>query len=293
MKKLLSVLLSVSIIASLFAGCSRVTEFTFCPDIEAGDISVVSFNCAAPWGNLLKGTSSGARVKRFAAYMNAVKPDSIGTQEMNSDWMEKLTDLMSDYDSYGVKRGGDDGEKNSEMNSIFWLKDKYECIEKNTFWLSQTPETESKYEGAGCYRICSYVMLKNKETEQVYLHMNTHLDNASDEARAFGAQVIMDKIEEIKANYMQYDFKIVLTGDFNDIESGIPCQTVSEVLTSCSSVSPENKHSTYTDWGSLEDEGEPIDFIFTDAEPAGYMILNDTTNGYISDHYGVYATIKL
>ena len=291
MKKLLSILFTLVIIACAFAGCSRVTEVAFSPDIETGDISVVSFNCAAPWGNLLDGTSSSARVKRFAAYMNAVKPDSIGTQEMNSDWMKKLADLMSDYDSYGVQRGGDENEKKSEMNSIFWLKDKYECIEKNTFWLSETPDTESKYEGAGCNRVCSYVMLKDKETGQIYLHMNTHLDNASDEARVFGAQVIKDKIAQIKSEY-QYDFKIVLTGDFNDIEGGNPCNTISEILTSCSTVSPENKKSTYTDWGNLENSGEPIDFIFIDATPADYMILDDTANGFVSDHYGVYATIK-
>ena len=136
-------------------------------------------------------------------------------------------------------------------------------------------------------------MLRNKETDQIYLHMNTHLDNASDEARVFGATAIKNKIEQIKLTSAQPDFKVVLTGDFNDIESGNPCQTISEILTSCSTVSPENKHSTYTDWGRLEDEGEPIDFVFTDGTPVGYTILNDTSNGLVSDHYGVYATIKL
>lgn len=293
MKKLLGVLFSAVLIVCAFSGCSKVSEFTFCPDIKTGDISIVSFNCAAPWGNFIKGTASSERVKRFAAYMNAVHPDSIGTQEMNSDWMNKLADLMPAYDSYGVQRGGDDNEKKSEMNSVFWLKDKYECIMRDTFWLSETPDTESKYEGAGCYRVCSYVMLRNKETGECYLHMNTHLDNASDEARVFGAQVIRDKINEIKITSSQHDFKIVLTGDFNDIESGNPVQTISEILTSCSSAAPQNKQSTYTDWGNLENDGEPIDFIFTNAAPVDYMILNDTANGYVSDHYGVYATIDL
>ncbi len=290
MKKLLSVLFSFVIIVFIFSGCSNVNDIAFSPNIKTGEISVVSFNCAAPWGSLLDGTSSGARVKRFAAYMNAVKPDSIGTQEMNSDWMNKLIDLMESYDSYGVPRGGDENEKKSEMNSIFWLKEKYDCIDKDTFWLSETPDTESKYDGAGCNRICSYVMLKNKETGQIYLHMNTHLDNASDEARVFGAQVIMNRLEQIKAQ-AGYDFKVVLTGDFNDIESGNPCKKISETLTNCSSAAHEDKKSTYTDWGNLQNDGEPIDFIFTDADPACYMILDDTTNGFVSDHYGVYAGI--
>lgn len=293
MKKIISIILSLSLIAISLAGCSKVKEITFKPDIPKGDIGAVSFNVAAPWGNLLDGTSSSARVKRFASYMNSIKPDVIGTQEMNSDWLSKLEELMPDYSSYGVKRGGDDNEKKSEINAVFWLKDKYECVEKNTFWLSETPDTESKYEGAGCYRICTYVMLRDKESDKYILHMNTHLDNASDEARVYGAQVIMDKLNEIKMTSAVNHFSVVLTGDFNDIETSNPVKTVSSTLTSCSSANPENKKSSYTDWGKLENEGEPIDFIFTDAEPVGYVVLDDTTNGLVSDHYGVYSTITL
>ncbi|MCM1286568.1 MAG: endonuclease/exonuclease/phosphatase family protein [Acetobacter sp.] len=291
MKKILSVFLSALIAAAAFAGCSRVKEVTFSPELKSGDITVVSFNVAGPWGNLKQGTSS-QRVKRFAVYMNAVKPDFIGTQEINAEWIEKLDALMSDYDSFGIQRGGDDNEKKSEMNAVFWKKDKYECIEKNTFWLSETPEKESKYNGAGCNRVCTYVILQDNETKQCYLHMNTHLDNASDEARVFGAKVIKDKINEIK-NSSQNNFKIILTGDFNDIEGSNPYNTISEILTSCSTVAEDKKKMTYTDWGSItDDSGEPIDFVFTDAEPVDYMILDDISNGFVSDHYGVLATIS-
>ncbi len=284
LKKIFSVLLSVSIIASAFSGCSKMKEFTFCPANNAeSDVAIVSFNVAAPWGNATN-NSSGKRVKRFAVYMNAVMPDSIGTQEMNSDWMSKLAELMPDYDSYGVIRGGDDKEKSSEMNSVFWLKDKYDCIDKNTFWLSETPDEESKFEGAGCYRICSYVVLQNKETEQKYIHMNTHLDNASDEARVYGANVLMNKISELKAQYP--NIPIVLSGDFNDYISG----PASGILAQNFDVRVGDTN-TYHDWGKIK-EGEPIDFIFTSGGIADYQILDDTTNGLISDHYGIYETIK-
>lgn len=284
-KKILSVLLSASIIAAVFAGCAKVDEFTFCPANEKeSDVAVVSFNVAAPWGSLLKNTSTGARVKRFAAYMNAVKPDSIGTQEMNSDWMKKLAELMPDYDSYGVVRGGDDNEKKSEMNSVFWLKDKYDCIAQNTFWLSETPDKESKFEGAGCYRVCSYVVLQSKETDLKYIHMNTHLDNASDEARVYGANVLLSKIDELKAQYP--NTPIVLSGDFNDYINGPASGVLADKLNVQSADT-----NTYHDWGKIT-EGEPIDFIFTTGTIGDYQILNDTTNGLVSDHYGIYQTIK-
>ncbi|MDE5984229.1 MAG: endonuclease/exonuclease/phosphatase family protein [Eubacterium sp.] len=288
MKKLLCVLLSALLILSVFTGCSKVKEVTFSPvesETEA-DVRIVSFNVAGPWGNALKGTSGNVRVERFAAYMNAVKPDSIGTQEMNSEWMEKLKELMPEYDSYGVQRGGDDNEKKSEMNSIFWLKDKYDCLDSGTFWLSETPDVESKYEGAGCYRVCSYVKLLNKETGECYYHFNTHLDNASDEARVFGADVIKERITMITVLSSQYISGVVLTGDFNDYLDG----PASSQLVEKFNVQDADRN-TYHDWGNITD-GRPIDFVFTSGEIVSYEILDDTSNGLVSDHYGIYETIS-
>lgn len=286
MRKLLAVFLTGVLAALAFAGCGREAEFTFRPtsDTAGGDVAVVSFNCAAPWGNALKGTGSGTRVKRFAEYMNTVRPDSLGTQEMNGDWMEKLEQLMPDYDSYGVRRGGDDSEKKSEMNSVFWLRDKYDCVDKGTFWLSETPDKESRYNGAGCNRVCTYVVLRDRESGRQYIHMNTHLDNASDEARVFGAGVITQRIAQLREQYP--GVPIVLSGDFNDYIDGPACSVISQVL----SANPADVN-TYHDWGKYSN-GQPIDFIFTDAKASGCIVLNDTSNGFISDHYGIYETIS-
>lgn len=259
-------------------------------------IKIVTFNCAAPWGNVLNGTSSSARVKRFADYMNTVKPDSIGTQEMNQKWLDKLGELMSEYDSYGVIRGGDDNDNKSEMNAVLWLKDKYDALDKGTFWLSETPEEESRYEGAGCNRICSWVVLALKDTNvPCYIHMNTHLDNASEEAANYGAEVIVQKIDELSAQYA--DIPIVLTGDFNET-AGMPAyNTIAEKLNEFGSTAADNseiKKPTYHEWGAIED-GEPIDFIFVSKDKyiADYKLLDDTAGGYVSDHYGVYAEWSL
>lgn len=62
---------------------------------------------------------------------------------MNSIWLKKLESTMPDYENYGVKRGGDSEEKNSEMNAVFWNKTKFSAVEKNTIWLSETPERKA------------------------------------------------------------------------------------------------------------------------------------------------------
>lgn len=289
MKKFLAVFLTVIITAFSLSACSNEAIYTSIERKEQNSVTAVTFNCAAPWGSLLDGTQSSARVKKFAAYMNTVNPDFIGTQEMNSNWLSKLSELMPKYESYGVARGGDDSEKTSEMNAVFWLKDKYTLIDNGTFWLSETPDKESRYEGAGCNRICSWVLLKNNETNKQYLYMNTHLDNVSEEAQGFGAKVILSKEQKLAEQYP--DAAVILSGDFNQTRGMSAHSEVSAVLNDSLASANENEiKGTYQEWGD-QDNAEPIDFIFSSdtITAVDYQVLDDISNGYVSDHYGVYA----
>ena len=277
----------------------RSPKVTYTPPKTADcDISAVTFNVAAAFGEKLDGTSSAERCDRFASYMNSIKPDIIGTQEMNSIWLKKLKSTMPDYENYGVKRGGDSEEKNSEMNAVFWNKTKFSAVEKNTIWLSETPKKESKYtytdkDGnhceAGCYRICSYVVLLNKQTGKNIIFLNTHLDNASEQAANFGANVVMNKLNELKEKYNNAD-GTVLTGDFNETQDGTAYKLVASKLNDCTNRA--KKTATYQEWGYRSTGNEPIDFIFTDGKAVDYTVLNDLNNGYVSDHYGVYSGIN-
>lgn len=293
MKRFIAIWISAAVILLSFSGCAQNAEYAGIERISENSVAAVSFNCAAPWGSIINGTSSSARVKKFAAYMNAVRPDFIGTQEMNSAWLEKLSALMSDYDAYGVKRGGDDGEKKSEMNAVFWLKDKYTPLDQGTFWLSETPQEESRYAGAGCNRICTWVLLADKESGVQYLHMNTHLDNVSEEAQSFGAQIILSQMETLTERYPQAS--VILTGDFNETRGMTAYNNVAAVLTdSLSAADSDEITGTYQDWGDQEN-AEPIDFIFSSSslQPVKYTVLNDISNGYVSDHYGIYTEFAL
>lgn len=287
MKKFLCVSLSIILVCLTLSSCSKV-EYTFDNEQEA-TLKVVSFNCAAPWGSYANDTSSAKRVKRFASYMNAVKPDIIGTQEMNSKWLSKLDELMPDYESYGEARGGDDNERTGEYNTVFWLKDKYTCTFTDTFWLSENITSESKYPGAGCNRICTFVILQNNETFETVIHMNTHLDNKSAAARKYGATLILLRLDMILQDYK--NAKVVITGDLNDVKGSEPYNAFSELFNDCSQAYDGEPGLTYHDWGNIT-EGEPIDFIFTNGETADYMLLDDVSNGYVSDHYGVLAMIN-
>ena len=261
-------------------------------------VRVVSFNLASPWGSSIDGTGSDERVQRFADYMKAANPDLIGTQELNASWMIKLQKLLPKYDCYAVKRGGDNDERTSEMNGIFWNSEEFTAVETNTFWLSQTPEKESRFSyvnengetiEAACNRICTYAILKDKENNYIAF-LNTHLDHVCEEAMELGAELITGKIDEIIADYK--DIKIILTGDFNQTSDGTAIKNISTKLINSQLINNELK-ATYQEWGYRDTGILPIDFIFIsdDIKVMSCGYLDDLSEGYISDHYGIYTDI--
>lgn len=307
MKKIFAVLLSIIIVALSMSACSSTEKIDY-ENIDYSNtvsntagVDIFSYNVAAPWGSAFKGTSSSKRVERFAKLVKFTQPDSVGTQEMNSKWVEKLAEILPEYACYGVERGGDSSEKKSEMNAILYLKEKYDLIDNGTFWLSNTPEKESRYDGAGCNRICSWVVLENKLNNKQFIHLNTHLDNASQDAQNFGAEVIVEQLKEIQKKYNY--IPVFITGDFNQDESGEAVKTIIDAgFTNSSDFNKDRAVGTYHDWGKITDEErrkqKPIDFVFVSNKSTNgitsYKIVDSMIDDkYISDHFGVWASFSM
>lgn len=256
---------------------------------------VASYNTASPWGNLIEGTYTTRRAHLFAQQVNDVLPDVLGVQELNSIWQSKFEELLPQYAYYGVKRGGDDKEQTSEMSGIFYLKDKFELVESDTFWISLTPEKESKFENAACHRICSYVVLKNKNTGAMLVHLNTHLDHVSTEAQDLGGKLIAEKTEEIKNKYGE--IATVITGDFNQYPDGLAIKALEGkgFVKACDTVENGKTIGTFHGWGKGYDNA-PIDFIFTDESRkiSNYTVHNHKMdNSFVSDHFMITAEIEI
>ena len=84
---------------------------------------------------------------------------------------------------------------------------------------------------------------------------------------------------------------MVLTGDFNETQEDEAYRRIAARLQDCTD--PGKKSTTYQEWGYCDTGNEPIDFIFTSGTGSDYTVLNDLSGGYVSDHYGVYANIRL
>lgn len=216
------------------------------------------------------------------------EPDSVGLQEATPEWMDYLKSALSDnYDFVGIPR-----EDEGEYSSIFYLKDKYTVTESGNFWLSETPEKESKGWDAACYRICTWGVLENKETKEKYVHVNTHLDHIGVEARRNGVELMLQhlkkysdipavftadmNIEEGTENYLQFVDSGFMYDTKHQAENTVDCLTFHNI-----------KPSVFHD---------VIDYVMINDRFSAdtYRVVTKGIDGkYVSDHFPIYADLYI
>jgi Metal-dependent hydrolase len=228
------------------------------------------------------------RAEFVAKNISNVQPDILGFQEVTKTHYAYLTDFMQGYDSVIQYR---DETSLSEGCPIFYRTDKYVLIDKGSFWLSDTPDVMSKNWGSSCYRICSYVILKQKSDNREIVVFNTHLDHVSDEARINGIKVVLDKISEFG------DKPSILMGDLNAVPESETIKNATQSFLDAQVVAENTMDgATYQAWGEKLNK-ERIDYIMvskTGIKVNDYVIVQTTYDGvYPSDHFPIYANITL
>lgn len=257
-------------------------------DISDGQIQVMSCNvrCLTPFDSGKKSWFYRADLIIKNIQKNA--PSVIGFQEATKWQYSYLVDSMPDYDSVITYR---DNMFNSEGCPVFYRKDLYKLIDKNSFWLSETPEEMSKDWGAACYRICSFVILEEKASGKQFVVFNTHLDHVSDEARIKGIGTVLDKIEQFGS------LPSVIMGDFNAYEDSETYRSATENFLDAK-YQTENPMTgvTYQNWGEITDRGS-IDYFMISKQGIKvdeYKIVTDTYDGvYPSDHFQIFTVLEL
>ncbi len=137
-------------------------------------------------------------------------PDIFGVQE---DSPEQLRDLQQEFQKdYHIIYHEDTRTKNNpEYNTLFVKKD-HEVLDTGYYWISETPEVESKLKGSKDIRHLNYVRVKIYDED--YLFANLHLDHSEDysfkkkEAK-YLLKLLKDKFRE------NLEQNLVLFGDFN------------------------------------------------------------------------------
>lgn len=259
------------------------------PTLESGNIRVISFNLRT--ADDIYGTVKNRSIF-IAKTILAYHPDSFGVQECNPKWLEILDErLGGEYARVGLPR---DDSKNTEYSCVFYLKDKFELLDEGTIWLSETPEIAGSKSFSSTYpRIATWATLKNRESGEVYTHLNTHLDHLLEKSRAGQAKVLLEK-----AAALETAGPLIITGDFNADESSKTYALLTEKYADSRLIAAESDSGkTFHNYG-LGDilHKTAIDFIFVPdgTNVARYKIIDNMVNGmYLSDHYGLCVDLRL
>lgn len=254
-------------------------------------LRVMSYNIR--YDNPADGLNAWSNRKDFlVAQVRKTDPDIIGIQESLPHQVEYLASTWSEYGHAG--RGRDeDGQ--GESTTIFYRKKRFELREEHMFWLSETPYQLSKGWDAAIRRICTYVLLYDKETKQHILVFNTHFDHVGQEARLQSARLIIRKIREVSSGRLP----VVLMGDFNAVPESEPIRALQGGLQDTRVEAKEKSmgsDGSYNAFDSTKPATQLIDHIFVSSSFAvnHYAVLVESRESrYPSDHFPVVADLLL
>lgn len=220
-----------------------------------------------------------------------------GLQEVLWHQYEYIDSLLGAYGS--VAAGRSDGLKAGEMTPVFYNKERFDLMDHNTFWLSETPSIPgSKGWGAVLPRIVTWAKLFDNFTANELYFFNTHFSHMSDSARIMSARILSRQVELIAG-----DKNFIICGDFNmrpdsqaykELFSG-DSNTINDSFNILEReiIGPVDTYNGFTD---KEQGSDRIDYIFVREGTVVYAhetlkIKKDLI--FISDHWPVRASLLL
>lgn len=250
---------------------------------------VMSFNLRC---DVVNGVPVSKRKVIVAKQINEVMPDSFGVQEGTKEWMQILDVLLPQYARVGVDRDTGKTNGNGEHACVFYLKSKYKLIDSGNFWLSETPDVPSFGPGAAYRRVCTWAILENRQNGSRYVHINTHFDHVSEEARVLAGGFVNDFIEKNFAG-----IPVVFTADMNTTENGDAFRKMTQNLGSARRLAEDSvSYGTFHDVSPETHADSEIDFILCsgDIQVKTYRTVTAGIDGrFVSDHFPIYADIVI
>jgi len=223
-----------------------------------------------------------------------IEPDIIGTQEGLFWQLKEMANDLPEYEWFGLGR---EGGSHSEFMAIFFNKARFELLEYDHFWLSDTPMViGSSTWGNSNRRMVTWGKFKDKLSGLEFFVWNTHLDHEVQAAREKGARLILDSIKKLNT-----ELPVILTGDFNAVAQ---TNMAYEILVGPDKLKDSwvlahkrinEKMNTFHGFSGPREKGERIDWILFkgDAKVDTAEIVTFSRNGqYPSDHFPVVVTLE-
>ncbi|KKI92018.1 hypothetical protein WQ54_11925 [Bacillus sp. SA1-12] len=207
------------IIGSSLLGTSQAFAATAAEEPSNVDVKVMTYNLRYQNTSDPSPHTWSERLPAIKKLVRMERPDIIGTQEVLFQQLQDLEENLPDYEWIGLGREG--GNK-GEYSAIFFNENRYQPLEYDHFWLSDTPNViGSKTWGNSIPRMVTWAKFLDKQSNQQFYVVNTHFDHQSVEAREKSAKLILEKTKAFDQN-----LPILLTGDFNTSPDSVPHQTL-------------------------------------------------------------------
>lgn len=248
-------------------------------------LKVISFNIRCMDDK--DGHSVKERAPRLRKVIEPYAPDVMGFQEYTPLWESHIEEQFGEecgmFNKYRATTGW------IESAPILWRKDKFELVQSGYFWLSDTPEVESRgWDSLPHNRMCEYVVLSEKESGEKFLFMNTHF-GFGDECQVKSARLICEYAKKLS------NLPTFITGDFNMRPSSQGYAAITEYFTDVNALTARDERSTYHGYDLSVSRDEHIDYCFVDdkIKPLSQTIIDTLVDGkFPSDHFGIYSEIE-
>lgn len=223
-------------------------------------------------------------------------PDLIGTQEGVYSQLKELAADLPEYEWLGLGR---DGGSRGEFMAIYYKRARFEPLEYDHFWLSDTPDVVgSTTWGNSNRRMVTWIRFKDRTTNQEFYLLNTHFDHQIQGAREKSAKLIRERVAKLNPA-----LPIILTGDFNATAGDNPAYDVlvgDGYFTDTWKAAAERKGdptlNTFNGFKPAVHDSQRIDWILTHGavETATIQIIDFAQDGqYPSDHFPLVAWLRL
>lgn len=218
--------------------------------------------------------------------------DVVGTQEGLYHQVKDLDRALGEgWDWIGTGR---DGGSRGEFMAIFFDERRFEPMEFDHFWLSDTPDrVGSATWGHSNRRMVTWVRLRERSTDEEFYVLNTHFDHRVAPAREKSATLVRERIGNLRE-----DIPLVVTGDFNAAaEKSAPWRILVEEgpLEDAWLVAEESQGdvATFTSFKELKPGGARIDWVLVRGFDVRYAeAITARPNGvWPSDHLPVKAVL--
>lgn len=223
------------------------------------------------------------------------QPHVMGVQEGLYQQVRDIeADLGPHYDWIGTGRAG--GSRD-EFMAVYYDTRRLAPVEYDHFWLSDTPNViGSNTWGGGSIRMVTWVRFRDLgDGERQFYFLNTHLDNASQNARARAASLISARIAGLDRT-----LPLLVTGDFNIAAHKNPVydtMLAAGLTDTWDTAAQRSKlYATFHGYQPLTPDGDRIDWILATPGVTAHRASINTFSAhgqFPSDHLPVQASLTL